>query len=235
MVKKVVLMCSVLFTAIGISLGGGVDVQASNMNKDLQLTIKQEKIREMFTRIEKVAKATLTTQVKEKKVKNIAVVKAKKEEIAAKEQQKAADKKANTVISNEKANQNKAYGEKLNNPDLTQAERQQIIQEKKNYNQSNQSNQSNQVNGNEKANQNRAYGEKLSNPDLTQSERQQIIQEKKNYNQGNQSNQVNGNEKANQNRAYGEKLSNPDLTQSERQQIIQEKKNYNQNRQGGRR
>ena len=100
-------MCSVLFTAIGISLGGGVDVQASNMNKDLQLTIKQEKIREMFTRIEKVAKATLTTQVKEKKVKNIAVVKAKKEEIAAKEQQKAADKKANTVISNEKANQNK--------------------------------------------------------------------------------------------------------------------------------
>ncbi|SPN74450.1 hypothetical protein [Brochothrix thermosphacta] len=180
MVKKVVLMCSVLFTAIGISLGGGVDVQASNMNKDLQLTIKQEKIREMFTRIEKVAKATLTTQVKEKKVKNIAVVKAKKEEIAAKEQQKAADKKANTVISNEKANQNKAYGEKLNNPDLTQAERQQIIQEKKNYN------QSNQVNGNEKSNQNRAYGEKLSNPDLTQTERQQIIQEKKNYNQNRQ-------------------------------------------------
>ena len=198
-------MCSVLFTAIGISLGGGVDVQASNMNKDLQLTIKQEKIREMFTRIEKVAKATLTTQVKEKKVKNIAVVKAKKEEIAAKEQQKAADKKANTVISNEKANQNKAYGEKLNNPDLTQAERQQIIQEKKNYNQSNQGNQSNQSNqGNQS-------------------------------NQSNQSNQVNGNEKANQNRAYGEKLSNPDLTQSERQQIIQEKKNYNQNRQGGRR
>ena len=181
-------MCSVLFTAIGISLGGGVDVQASNMNKDLQLTIKQEKIREMFTRIEKVAKATLTTQVKEKKVKNIAVVKAKKEEIAAKKQQKAADKKANTVISDEK----------LNNQDLTQAERQQIIQEKKNYNQSNQgnqsnqsnqgnqSNQSNQVNGNEKANQNRAYGEKLSNPDLTQSERQQIIQEKKNYNQNRQ-------------------------------------------------
>ncbi|SLN02984.1 hypothetical protein FM106_24555 [Brachybacterium faecium] len=39
---------------------------------------------------------------------------------------------------NEKANQNRAYGEKLSNPDLTQSERQQIIQEKKNYNQNRQ-------------------------------------------------------------------------------------------------